>query len=317
MSELNFDSFDFNTLANGEDPFKETKSYEIDERFYTLPKDENGNGQALIIFLPDADKRLMQQVYKINSNNVVNGKKRFVAEFSPTTIGLSDPFQEKWAELWNAGDKEHARQFARSIRFITNIKVIKDPKKPENEGKIFLYELSQKMRDKLKQALQPTDEDIDLGAERKEVYNPFKGYIFKLVARKGANGIINYDSSEFIYKPELKIYNTPQDAVNDIKTNGHRLSWFLDEKNYKTYDELKKKLDWLLNINTKQDNSNSTQTVTVKENTGTEPEVQAAESKIDDSETFTSEIKSNSDNQAKDKSNIMDDLDAMMDDLLK
>lgn len=271
MSDTSFDSFDFNALTNGEDPFKETKSFEVDERFYTLTKDENGNGQALIIFLPDAEKRLMQQVYKINSNNMVNGKKRFISEFSPTTIGLPDPFQEKWSEYWNAGDKEHARQFARSTRYITNIKIIKDPKKPENNGKIFLYELSQKMRDKLKQALQPTEDDIALGAERKEVYNPFKGYIFKLVARKGANGLINYDSSEFIYKPDLKIYNSAQEAVDDIKNNGYKLSWFLDSKNYKSYDELKKKLDWILNI------VPSTETVTVKENTGIEPEVQPSQ----------------------------------------
>lgn len=302
MSDINFDSFDFNSLTGGEDPFKETKTFETDDRFYVLPKDDNGNGQALIIFLPDAEKRLMQQVYKINSSNTVNGKRRFVSEFSPSTIGLPDPFQEKWSDLWNSGDTQGARQFARSTRFITNIKVLKDPRKPENEGKIFLYELSQKMRDKLKQALQPTEADIALGAERKEIYNPFKGYIFKLVAYKGANGIISYDNSEFIYKPDYKIYNSPQEAVDDIKNHGYKLSWFLDPKNYKSYDDLKKRLDWIMNTHPEVHPSSETKTVTVKENDSPEPEVQAAQTTQTTQTTQTSEKL---------------DVDNLIDDLLK
>ena len=38
-----------------------------------------------------------------------NGKKRFVSEFSPTTIGKPCPFQEEWQRLWNLGDKVNTK----------------------------------------------------------------------------------------------------------------------------------------------------------------------------------------------------------------
>ena len=49
-------NFDFNTLSGGKDPFAAKSNFTTDERFYTLTKDENGNGAAIIRFLPDGEK---------------------------------------------------------------------------------------------------------------------------------------------------------------------------------------------------------------------------------------------------------------------
>ena len=78
-----------------------------------------------------------------------NGKKRFVNELSPATIGAPCPFQEKWQELWNLGQKDESKKFGRGVRYYTNIKVIKDPANPANEGKIFLLDMSGTMKDKI------------------------------------------------------------------------------------------------------------------------------------------------------------------------
>ena len=157
MFDVNAFNFDSMKQAIGSDPFADsTKKYAEDDRFYKLTKDKNGNGAALIRFIPDSERGMIQKLFKINTTITKNEKKRFVSEFSPSTIGQPCPFQEKWQELWNAGDKEGAKQFGRGIKYIANIKIIKDPANPENEGKIFLYEMSGAMKDKIQNAVNPS-----------------------------------------------------------------------------------------------------------------------------------------------------------------
>ena len=245
--ENTIDAFDFNSLkdAVGIDPFaKQSNKFAKDERFYNLTKDKDGNGAALIRFLPDSEKRMIVQLQKIGTTVVKNGKKRFVSEFSPVSIGMACPFQETWQRLWNEGNKEEAKIFGKSLRYITNIKVLKDPGCPENEGKIFLYEMSGALNSKLEKALNPSAQDIALGKTPKQVFNPIKGNSFRLVAQKGANGQINYDSSEVVPE-ESSVYATVEEAINDIKMNTHTLSSLLKPEAFLSYDELKKKLDYV------------------------------------------------------------------------
>ena len=183
-------AFNFDAMKEvAGDPFadKSSNRYARDERFYTLSKDKEGNGAALIRFLPDSEKGMIQKMFKINTTVSKNGKKRFVSEFSPTSAGLPCPFQEKWQELWNSGDKDGSKLFSRGTRYVTNIKVLKDPANPENEGKIFLYEISGAMKDKIQSAVDPSEQDRALGATPKELFNPLRGNSFRLVAKKGAN----------------------------------------------------------------------------------------------------------------------------------
>ena len=44
---------------------------------------------------------------------------------------------------------------------------------------------------------------------------------------------------------DLIPYKDAQSAIDDIKANAHSLDWFDKPENYKTYDELKEKLDWV------------------------------------------------------------------------
>ena len=240
--------FDFDAMKAelGADPFEEknTKTYAVDERFYRLGRDKDGNGAAIIRFLPDSERGMIQEMFKINTNVVHNGKKRFVSEYSPQTIGQPCPFQEKWQELWNSGDKEGSKIYSRSTSYVTNIKVLRDPANPENEGKIFLYEMSMRMRDKIRSAVDPSQQDRDLGAKPKEMFNPLRGNSFKLACKKGANGQITYDSSEVISEV-TSIYESPQDAIQDIKENTHKLSDLLKPEAFMTYQELQEKLRWV------------------------------------------------------------------------
>lgn len=250
--------FDFENIKNeiGADPFvDDTAKYKEDSRFYKLIKDKDGKGAAIIRFLPDPEKRMIQKMYKINTTIEKNGKRRFVSEWSPSTIGLPCPFQEKWQELWNAGKKVEARLFSRNIRYIANIKVIKDPANPENEGKIFLLDMSGMLKDKIQNAVNPSEQDRALGATPKELFNPLRGHNFKLIARRGANGQITYDQSEVVSEV-TSIYSSVEEAINDIKNNCYKLSDLLKPEAFLPYEELKRKLHWVMfeDVNTPQQN---------------------------------------------------------------
>lgn len=272
------DFFDFDSLTQtNSDPFEDSTSYvsDVDTRFYTLPKNKDGSGEAIICFIPDQNQKIFKKVFKFNISNFVSGKKRFANYFSPTTIGLPDPIQERWQKLWNDGLKDEAKKFSRTIRYITNIKVIKDPLNPENNGKIFLYEMSQSLKEKIKNAVELSEMDKQLNRPRKEIFNPTKGWLMKLTCKKAANGFTTYDDSEFFNvspdNPSLASiipYKDAQSAIDDIKANAHPLDWFDNPENYKTYEELKEKLEWVY--------PSENPAVTVKETRTAEPDVVSA-----------------------------------------
>lgn len=233
--------------------FGDKKGYtkkEVDTRFWTLSKDENGNGAAVIRFLPDPEGVPFINMIKINAQK--GGKGFFVNEWSPATIGKPDPFNEKFLELWSAGEKEKAKILRRSNRFFTNIKIIKDPANPENEGKIFLFDMSKTMLDMLKEVMTETEQMKALGEKPIQVFNPLEGHNFLIKSKMGENSIITYSSSKFA-DSSSSIYSSAEEAEKDIKENAYALSEFLKEDFYLPYDELVKLRDRVLGESTKEE----------------------------------------------------------------
>tara|TARA_B100000768_G_C11048876_1_gene277483 strand:- start:40 stop:648 length:609 start_codon:yes stop_codon:yes gene_type:complete len=142
---------------------------------------------------------------------------------------------------WNSGvesDKEIARKQKRKLQYFANILVIKDSANPQNEGKVMLYRFGKKIFDKCMEAMQPAFED-------ENPVNPFdfwEGADFKLKIRK-VDGYWNYDKSEFdapspIFKND--------DEIEAVWKKQYPLVEFSAETNFKSYDELKKRLDTVL-----------------------------------------------------------------------
>lgn len=243
---MDIQSFDFDKLASSqEQAFGEKKADFGDDRFYKLKRDENGNGAAIIRFLPDPNMKLMQQIFRINVNNQKGAERRWVSELSPQNINQPDPFHKAWADLWQAGKKEEARMFARQTRFYTNILVIKDPANPANEGKVFLLDLSQSLKLMLENAMFPSEADRALGAEPKALFNPLQGHNFKLVSSKAATGFITYEKSSVV-DAVTSVFDSKEEAVTFIKENCYPLDDFLKPEAYKSYEELQQKLDYVL-----------------------------------------------------------------------
>ena len=250
MENFDLNSFDFDNMTNaiGANPFEEEKKEYVDERFYKLDKDKNSNGQAIIALLPDKNKSFIKKMFKIETTLDIKGSKQWINAWSPKSIGKPCPFNETYINYYNE-NKDIARLFKPKEKWICNIKIIKDPMHPENEGKIFLYAFSKTMAQKIQSMLTLSDAEKTMGMQRKEVFNPLKGWVMNLKCYKADTGFISYDSSEFMQLPNNNtIYGavsdeTKQKCIKDILENTYDLGEFTKEENFMSYDELHKELE--------------------------------------------------------------------------
>ena len=210
-----------------------------DDRFWTPTVDKAGNGYAVVRFLPASANEDVPFV-RVFSHGF-QGPGGWYIENSLTTIGQKDPIGELNQNLWNTGGdegKEQARKQKRKLQFISNIYVVKDPGNPENEGKVFLYKFGKKIWDKIEAQMNPEFED----ETRVNPFDLWQGADFKLKIRKVA-GYRNYDSSEFESPAALL---DDDSALEGVWNKQYGLNEFIDPANFKSYDELKAKLDRVL-----------------------------------------------------------------------
>jgi hypothetical protein len=216
-----------------------TGSSGADERFWKPEMDKTGVGSAVIRFLPAPDGEELPWV-KMYSH-AFQGPGGWYIENSLTTVGQKDPVSEYNRELWNSGsekDKETVRKQKRKLNYYSNIYVVKDPANPQNEGKVFLFKFGKKIFDKILNSMQPEFED-------EEPINPFDfwtGANFRMKIRK-VEGYWNYDKSEFDRSSALL---DDDDALEAIWKKEYSLSAIVAPDQFKSYDELKKRLDYVL-----------------------------------------------------------------------
>ena len=225
--------------AQKENAPQEKKSY-VDERLWRPQLDKSGNGYAVIRFLPPCDGENLPWA-KLWSHAFQGPTGQWYIENSLTTLSQKDPVSEHNTRLWNSGvesDKEIARKQKRKLQYYSNIYVVSDTKNPDNEGKVFLYRFGKKIFDKLMEAMQPAFED-------ETPINPFDfwtGANFKLKIRK-VDGYWNYDKSEF---DNVSTLSDNDDELEKIYKSQYSLNEFTAPTNFKSYDELKTRLDMVL-----------------------------------------------------------------------
>ena len=227
---------------DNKDP-SDKKSY-VDERLWKPELDTSGNGYAVIRFLPAIEGEDLPWA-KLFSHAFQGPTGQWYIENSRTTLGRGDigkdPASEYNTSLWNSGvetDKEIARKQKRKLSYYSNIYVVSDSKNPHNEGKVFLFRYGKKIFDKLMAAMQPEFED-------ETPINPFdfwKGANFKLKIRK-VDGYWNYDKSEFEAPSAIL---DDDSAIERIWKEQYSLADFTAPSNFKSYEELKTRLDAVL-----------------------------------------------------------------------
>ena len=215
-----------------------------DDRFWKAELDKSGSGYAVIRFLPalDDDKTAFVRVF----NHGFQGPGGWYIENSLTTIGQKDPLSEYNSVLWNSGieaNKEIARKQKRRLTYFSNIYVVEDKANPQNEGKVFIFRFGKKIFDKISSMSNPEFED----ETEVDIFNLWDGANFKLKIRK-VDGFSNYDKSEFMTSAPL---SEDESEMESVFGQQHDLEEFIDQKSFKTYDELKTRLDTVLgNIQT-------------------------------------------------------------------
>jgi len=236
----------FDKLAKAIEKLNESSESNTKENnFWKCEVDKAGNGMATIRFLPapgqDGDDSLPW--VKIFSHGF-QGPGGWLIDECLTTLNKECPVCEHNSKLWNSGieaNKDVVRKQKRKLNYIANIYVVSDPKHPENEGKVFLFKFGKKIFDKLTEAMNPQFED-------ETPINPFdlwKGANFKLKIRK-VDGYQNYDKSEF---ESAEALFDDDNKLEEVWKSEHSLKELINEKNFKSYDQLKGRLEKALGLN--------------------------------------------------------------------
>jgi len=249
MSEFSFNELKRNSSGYMDKLNKEldklnTPSYASkDDRLWTCQTDKAGNGYAIIRFLPAPGGEDIPFVRMFTHG--FQGPGGWYIENSLTTIGQQDAIAEYNSKLWNSGiesDKEIVRKQKRQLNYYSNVYIVKDPANPQNEGQVKLFRYGKKIWDKLNDAMNPQASEY----EEVKPLNPFDlwtGANFKLSIRR-VDGYANYDKAGFDTPGPL---SDNDEEMETIWKSEHSLKELVDPKHFKSYDELKARLERALN----------------------------------------------------------------------
>ena len=238
------------------------------ELFWRPEVDKAGNGMATIRFLPappqDGDDGLPW--VKVFSHGF-QGPGGWLIDNCLTTKNQQCPVCEHNSTLWNSGieaNKDIVRKQKRKLNYIANVYIVNDPKHPENNGTVKLFKFGAKIFDKITEAMNPQFED-------ETPINPFdmwKGANFKLKITKVA-GYQNYDKSEFESASPL---SGDDDELESIWQKEHSLQELVADKEFKSYDQLKNRLEKVLGLNGEEPVAKTT-VEQIKEQVKSKPQV--------------------------------------------
>lgn len=271
FSDLRSKRGSFDSLMKEVEKISKPAEYGNDDRYWQPAVDKAGNGYAVIRLLPPPKGEELPWV-RLWSHGFKGPTGKWYIENSLTTLGQNDPVSELNSELWNSGiekNKDIARDQKRKLTYISNILVIKDPANPQNEGKVFLYKYGKKIFDKIKDIMQPQFED-------EKPVNPFdlwEGANLKLKIRN-VEGYRNYDKSEFDGPSPVADSDSEIEAIWNQE---HSLAELVAPHNFKSYDELKKKLNFVLGTTTLTRSAEEIAERMEKEPTAPSPSFKAAE----------------------------------------
>lgn len=239
----------FSNLLSQIDTVNTKKDYGDEKKnYWKLTKDKEGNGSAIIRFLPNKDVDDFPFVRMYNHAFKDNGTGRWYIENSRSTLGgdETDYIGELNRELWNTGleeNKKIAGAQKRKLKYISNILIVKDPANPENNGKVFLFEYGKTIFDKIVAVAKPEPIENEDGesetADPINAFDPETGASFSL-KQVIKEGWPNFDQSAFLKSKPLG----DDDRVAEVMGQLYELKDEVAPEKFKSYDELKKKYLW-------------------------------------------------------------------------
>ena len=224
-----------------------------DDGVWKYELNKNGVASAVLRFLPipevdSTDEKALPWVSVTSFAFKEPETGLWYIEKSLRTIGKEDPVQNEQNRLYTLGqngDKEAEeanKRRRRKVQYYSNVYVVEDPANPENEGKVFLFRYGKKIFDKLMSLI---NVDESLGETPVDPFNLMEGVNFRLKVKK-VDGYPNYDASSF--SDPVAISNKAgkpltDDQIEEVLGSMTSLLAFLDEKNFKSFEELQKRFD--------------------------------------------------------------------------
>lgn len=214
----------------------ESNNYPKDERFWTLTRDKEDKGEAVIRFLPDIHSD--ENWVKILHHSFQGPSGSWYIENSLRTIGQEDPVNnanKKLHATGNADDKAIAKKRGTKTTYISNILVVKDKNNPENEGKVFLFKYGKSIFEFITTAIKPKFDDDETFLP----FDPFEGRNFAIkIYKSDKNQQFTYEASKFL--KESAIGDTDEE-IEEILNQTYDITEFIADDQFKSYGELNKR----------------------------------------------------------------------------
>lgn len=222
-----------------------------DPRFYVLTKDKNGNGSAVIRFLPGVvvdGKELLSYSVVYRHNLQLSKHAPFLSTICPTTLGQKCPICE-WNKLQEESWVKNNNTY-RKRKYISNILVIEESI-PELIGQVKLFEYGPQIMKILESKIYPKQ----IGTKKKDpmiYYDWETGANFELVLVKDkSQSWPTWDNSEFLAQSSIMEFLDekgidPRSIVDSL----YDTELVIKDLEIPSYDKIKNDLhEWLANNN--------------------------------------------------------------------
>lgn len=222
----------------------------VDPRFYKQRWNNDGVASAIIRFIPpkNEDDDPIVGVFRHQFNGPNGG---FYKENCPTTIGQDCPVCKANGVVYKTLTEAEKKNFKRSRKhkFYVNALVLVDVVTPENNGKVFLVEIDNKMFKKIMAKVSPPEAEVAAGvASPCNVFDFATGANFRyggsVATQEGDKGkyqYINYDNSSFDAPSAL-----PANLIEIAKRDAFDLTGFIAPDQFKSYDDLEKRFNQVM-----------------------------------------------------------------------
>tara|TARA_R110000851_G_scaffold72413_13_gene160476 strand:- start:1048 stop:2028 length:981 start_codon:yes stop_codon:yes gene_type:complete len=299
-----------------------------DEAEWKLSVDGQGNGAAVIRFLPHKLGEEYAPFIK-TINHGFNVGNRWFIENCPTTHGEQCPVCTSNSELWateTTANKAIASTRKRKISYWANILVLKDSTNPDCENKVFKYRFGVKILEKITAASRG---NAELDEPEIDVTCVYDGANFSLKA-KTENKQRSYDESKFGISAPL--YKGDETKLEEVFNALHDIDTINDAKNFKDYATLEKEFNTFLGASGKKSIKPASEELPSDDemdddemddllnssNESDEIEVDDDEIKVDDepkNQKKSSAAKKQAPKPSDDEMDDLDDLDALLSEL--
>lgn len=153
-------------------------------------------------------------------------------------------------------DQIKKKLLGRRSFYVVQWQVIKDPNKPENEGKIFKWKVGPQIFNVIDNAMKGEliDPSSDEGAKI-PAFNPFnpvigRDFIFRVTTKMiEGKEVPSYETSSFAKEPSSLVDS--EEEFNELVTRQYSLKEVNDDKHYKSYETLKRIFDKAMGLEAK------------------------------------------------------------------